>query len=142
MDNQQGQGGGGPQWGRPEQSIGAIVDDRSQAVWAKGLGWVRPDGALRFRGHDYSPDQVPEPLRPEVMQWAEKARRVFAPGAAQQMAQATAQATAPKPPAMGGGGAGSPSTPSLPANPTHHALVSSFKHLANRLTQGPALGGN
>ena len=137
-------GGGAPRWGRFDKSIGAVVDDRSKSIWNKQVGWVTPEGRVRWRGHDFAITDVPPELQPTAQQMAMKAKQLFAAPAApvgEQMAEVQARAAAPKPgmmstPLPGGGG---PSAPH--PDPAHALLAKSFTHLANKLVPDRAKGG-
>ena len=100
MDNAGGGlgGPGGPQgqWGRPDPKIGAIVDDNTKTVWAKGLGWVNDRGDVYTGGQWFPADGHHADARDPAMQAAAKAKALFGGGGG--------------PGPMGPGGPGAPNT--------------------------------
>lgn len=125
MDRQQ------PQWGRFEPSIGAVVDDKSQSVWAKGLGWVNAKGDV-FTGGKLFPSDAHHPdTQGPARAVAAKAAQFFSAGGAPQasapaqMKAFTASTLAP------------PVETQAPHPEPHHALLAdSWKALARHLTGG------
>ena len=141
MDNQ-GVGGQKPQWGRWDQGVGAVVDDASKSIWGKGVGWVRADGGVRWKGRDFALADVPAELQSTAQALAQKARGLFADGGLGGLGGGTPQATPiPVPEQMrqvqaSASAPPAPSPPSLPRNPSHDLVAKSFKTLAAALTGG------
>lgn len=127
MDNQS-------QWGRFDRRIGAVVDDNTRTVWAKGLGWVNDRGDVFSGGKWFPMDQHHPEASQQAMAFAAKAKQAFAQGGMptqapvpvpDQMRQVQQRAAAPKP----------ATPPAPPANSTHAEIAKSFRHMANVLTK-------